>query len=220
MTITNTTRMTLKAIQSGHTQIKGVVFDMDGTLCKPQTWMFGQMRSALGLDKGIDLLTYVHSLPEKEQEEAQEILRKIERKAMVEMIPQPGLNQLMDYLDVKGIPKAICTRNFPVPVDHLLTSFLPEHTIGPIITRDFMPTKPHPAGILHIAEQWGISAKNIIMVGDSIDDMEAGDKAGAATILIESDVNDHIKDVLQTDVVVQRLDEIIFCIENGFDTKN
>lgn len=42
------------------------------------------------------------------------------------------------------------------------------------------------------------------MVGDSIDDMCAGYRAGAGTILVKSDVNDHIEDVKETDAVVNQ----------------
>lgn len=41
------------------------------------------------------------------------------------------------------------------------------------MTREFRPPKPDPAGILHIAVQWGLEdgGEGLIMVGDSIDDM-------------------------------------------------
>lgn len=42
------------------------------------------------------------------------------------------------------------------------------------------------------------------MVGDSIDDMLAGYRAGAGTILIRSDVNQHIEDIPETDCCVNR----------------
>lgn len=37
---------------------------------------------------------------------------------------QPGLVELMTYIDSKNLPKGICTRNFDMPVDHLITKFL------------------------------------------------------------------------------------------------
>lgn len=37
---------------------------------------------------------------------------------------QPGLVGLMTYIDSKSLPKGICTRNFDMPVNHLLTKFL------------------------------------------------------------------------------------------------
>jgi hypothetical protein len=53
-----------------------------------------------------------------------------------------------------------------IPVNHLLSTFIPNTKIHPIITRAFRPPKPDPAGILHIAEQWGLSNRgtDLIMV--------------------------------------------------------
>ncbi|MCJ1435399.1 hypothetical protein MMC27_004772 [Xylographa pallens] len=97
-----------------------------------------------------------------------ESIRAIERTAMAAQKPQPGLAALMEYLAKRGVRKGICTRNFDLPVTHLLSTFLPGHLFAPIITRDFRPPKPHPAGILHIASQWGLAdgGKGLIMVRD------------------------------------------------------
>lgn len=54
----------------------------------------------------------------------QESIRDIERAAMSKQQAQPGLVELMTYIDSKSLPKGICTRNFDMPVDHLLTKFL------------------------------------------------------------------------------------------------
>lgn len=35
-------RMTLNPLKAGDVIVKGIIFDMDGTLCQPQTWMFGK----------------------------------------------------------------------------------------------------------------------------------------------------------------------------------
>lgn len=52
------------------------------------------------------------------------------------------------------------------PVMHLLQKFLPGKTFAPIVTRDFRPPKPDPAGILHIAKAWGLEdgGNGLIMV--------------------------------------------------------
>ncbi|KAL1901991.1 hypothetical protein Sste5346_001697 [Sporothrix stenoceras] len=233
--------------------LRGVVFDVDGTLCVPQTYMFGQMRAALGINKGTDILDHIYALPTPEaQHEAMESIRNIERAAMASQEAQPGLAPLMDYLDSRGVPKAICTRNFEQPVLHLLDKFLDGHVFEPIVTRDFRPPKPDPAGILHIARSWGFlrttdadaedtadraevaaeqkeeeeiekvasvpeaDASALIMVGDSIDDMTAGRKAGAATVLLVNDVNKHLAEHEHTDLVITRLDELIDVLEKGF----
>ena len=107
-----------------------------------------------------------------------------------------------------------------MPVTHLLTNHLPGHidAFAPIITREFRPPKPSPAGILHIAKAWGViddsHVKNhkpvakvdlpLIMVGDSIDDIIAGHDAGAATVLLRSPGKEDVEEDPRTDLVVDR----------------
>lgn len=203
--------------------------------------MFGQMRDALGIDKSIDILDHVYSLPTPAaQETALESIRAIEREAMKSQVAQPGLVDLMLYLDGRGVRKGICTRNFDAPVAHLLGKFLTGSVFGPIVTRDFRPPKPDPAGILHIAKNWGLfkgghandvktatghgedepDASGLIMVGDSIDDMTAGRKAGAATVLLVNDVNVHLADHEHTDLVIRRLDDLVPILEEGFKSRD
>lgn len=179
------------------------------------------LSSALGIDKSTDILDHIYSLQDAEQDEAQEKVREIERNAMKKQKPQAGLVELMDYLDSRGLKKGICTRNFDAPVEHLLTTFLPSSKFHPIITREFRPPKPDPAGILHIAKDWmhEDGGDSLIMVGDSIDDMTAGHRAGAATVLLVNDVNKHLVEHQHTDLVVKQLDDLIEILENGFEGK-
>ena len=179
------------------------------------------LSSALGIDKSTDILDHIYSLQDAEQEEAQEKVREIERNAMKKQKPQAGLVELMDYLDSRGLKKGICTRNFDAPVEHLLTTFLPSSKFHPIITREFRPPKPDPAGILHIAKDWmhEDGGDSLIMVGDSIDDMTAGHRAGAATVLLVNDVNKHLVEHQHTDLVVEQLDDLVEILENGFEGK-
>lgn len=189
--------------------LRGIVFDVDGTLCAPQNYMFGEMREALGIPKSIDILDHLNGLPPGKQEIEFDKVKEIERRAMRQQTPQPGLTDLMQYLACRKVRRAICTRNFDEPVNHLLTNFIADHEFAPIVTRSFSPPKPDPAGILHIAHNWGIDggerADHMIMVGDSIDDMKAGAGAGCVTILLESDANQHIRQHECTDVVITRL---------------
>jgi phosphoglycolate phosphatase-like HAD superfamily hydrolase len=181
--------------------------------------MFLEMRSAANIPPDKDILDYVHSLSEREQAEAFAAIQAIERRAMATQTPQPGLVALMEYLDRKDIRKAICTRNFDAPVENFLEKHLPCHLkpFEPIITRDFRPPKPSPAGILHIAHSWGIvdsaSIPNIprskrllplVMVGDSIDDMISGHEAGALTVLLKSEGKEALESDATTDVVISR----------------
>ncbi|KAI1462714.1 HAD-like protein [Annulohypoxylon moriforme] len=237
-------------------KLKGVIFDVDGTLCQPQNHMFTQMRSVLQIPKSVDILEHIYSLPTPtQQESAMESIRAIERVSMSQQVAQPGLTELMSYLDQRDIRKGICTRNFEQPVTHLLTKFLAGSVFHPVVTRDFRPPKPDPAGLLFIARSWGLTrrvegegderavrevvgeestrsgvdekegavgrgevgdASGLIMVGDSIDDMTAGRRAGAATVLLVNDVNRHLADHEHTDLVIERLDELVHILDRGF----
>ncbi|KAK5717649.1 hypothetical protein LTR17_015914 [Elasticomyces elasticus] len=218
----------------GQMQLKGVVFDMDGTLCEPQNYMFAQMREAVGITKEVDILDHIHNLSASEQEDAFAKIQAIEREAMATQVPQAGLVTLMEYLDERGVQKGICTRNFDAPVAHLLANHLPGHVaeFAPIITRDFKPPKPSPAGILHIAHKWSITnTANVpktpaadrllplIMVGDSIDDMVAGYEAGALTVLLRSEGKEELEADERTDIVIGRLDELIGLLDGGLKSR-
>jgi hypothetical protein len=54
------------------------------------------------------------------------------------------------------------------------------------------------------------------MVGDSIDDMTAGYRAGAATVLLVNEVNAHLATHEHTDLCIRRLDELVKVLEDGF----
>ncbi|KAF8333148.1 HAD-like domain-containing protein [Cantharellus anzutake] len=219
-----------QGLSAGLPTLKGIVFDMDGTLCEPQTWMFRKMREALGIGKSVDILDHIESLLPPNRVAAEESIRAIEREAMAstctstlaQMKPQLGLVPLMKYLTERGICKAICTRNFDVPVNHLLQTFLPEFTFSPIMTRTFKPNKPHPACILHIQKQWAVQTSEMMMIGDSIEDMVAGRNAGALTVLLlaQDGHNAHLADVEYTDCVVTKLDHLIPLLEEGKLTKH
>lgn len=53
-------------------------------------------------------------------------------------------------------------------------------------------------------------------VGDSIDDMTAGYKARAATVLLANEGNGELKEHVHTERWIERLDELVGILEEGF----
>lgn len=186
--------------------------------------------------------------PNSPQARAVADVKAIERNAMTSQRPQPGLQELMKYLEQRGVRKALCTRNFPAPVHHLLDTYLPGVHFEPVITRETegIAPKPSPEGLWLIARTWGVDVEvaaevsaeemgegradpleaarrylggGIVMVGDSIDDMKAGRRAGAMTVLLANDENEHLVKDECTDLAVRRLDDIIEVLEQGLKAR-
>lgn len=193
--------------------LKGIIFDMDGTLTKPQNYMFKQMRDALGIDKSKDILLSIEELPQSEQDDAHEKIRKIEREAMSSMEQQDGLSVLMKFLDSTGLKRGICTRNFYEPTQHLLKTFLKEHPISPVLTREFTPAKPSPRPLEHICQAWEIKTDECLMVGDGADDLISASKAGMDSILLRNKDNRGLVDEHKPTYVVDDLTEVIQIVQ-------
>jgi phosphoglycolate phosphatase-like HAD superfamily hydrolase len=62
-----------------------------------------------------------------------------------------------------------------------------------------------------------VLGSGLIMVGDSIDDMAAGRRAGAATVLLVNEENEALAEHEYTGLTIRRLDELIDILEQGFE---
>lgn len=69
-------------------------------------------RQVLSISSKTDILEHIYSLPTEQQLEAMAAIQEIESAAMGLQEPQPGLEDLMGYLEMRGLRKALCTRNF------------------------------------------------------------------------------------------------------------
>ena len=74
--------------------------------------MFSEMRAALSITKATDILDHVYSLPPDKQTAAMKSIRDIEARAMLQQEAQPGLAELVEYLEARGVRMGLCTRNF------------------------------------------------------------------------------------------------------------
>lgn len=92
------------------------------------------------------------------------------------------------------VPTAILTRNSLSAVEEFVRRT--ESKFDKLLTRDFeLGYKPSPKPIQHLCEEWKLSSKEVVMVGDSKDDIEAGQAADAWTVLLENDHNQDLKTI-------------------------
>ena len=173
--------------------LRGVIFDMDGTLTKPNL-DFGEMYRRCGVDPAHDILEMIAQMPRREeQEDALAIIEEMEEEGRRTLELMNGATELISWLDSHGIPMAIVTRNTKRTTDVLTQNLLPPPLgshFHPVMTRDSgFPPKPDPTVLNEIATQWGVDlpSESLLMVGDSVsNDIAFGRKAGIRTALLDS----------------------------------
>lgn len=181
--------------------VSGVIFDMDGTLTVPHLINFHAMYERNGLKKtpGSDIFTLINNMPSAEQRQrAWAVLVEEEMIGCEKMEFRPHMHALLKGLQKARIRMAVSTRN----CDLAFNKFLEKAELGtdvfcPSLTRESATglNKPDPALARHIMRQWCIPAgmeSTVWFVGDSVDDMLCGKRAGCKTCLISSSNSDNI----------------------------
>ncbi len=199
-------------------RINAVFFDFDGTLTLPGALNFSVIKNKLGCPEEMPVLEYIQRIPDLVQRErAFEQLNEFESEGAVNSVPNPGAEDLLSHIRSKGLPIGLITRNSLESVKKALTNFqntdLSDFDI--IITRD-VPVLPKPSaeGILLAARKLKIKPDTILMVGDYLFDIQAGNHAGAITVHLDIQSN-FDKTQVESDFTVSNLSEIKPIIRMG-----
>ncbi len=197
---------------------KAVLFDFDGTLTKPGAIDFAVIKNALGCPVDAPILEYIAALPDPHQREnAYAALHTFEAEAAEQSMPNDDAESLLAHIRTLGIPVGLISRNSLDAIKSSLHNFR-DTALGDfdvVITRDDpIEPKPSPEGILRAAERLGINADQIIVVGDYIFDMQAGRRAGAVTVLLETVLPVDMPEI-DFDFKVARLDDVKEIIQLG-----
>ena len=160
--------------------VRGVVFDMDGTLVD-SALDFDAMRAEMGLPSELPILETIASLAAHEAERCREILHRHEHGGGERAVVMRGAREFLGALDELGIRRAVWTRNSrAVALATLRRTGLEFETV---LARDDAPAKPDPTALLELARTWDLPHGEILVIGDYIFDMEAGRRAGSRTAL-------------------------------------
>ena len=170
--------------------LRGIVFDMDGTLTTPNL-DFAEMYKRCGVAPSDDLLEAVSKMDDAGQAKAHKVIENMEDEGRRTLNLEPGVLELADWLRFHKVPCALVTRNSALSVEHFmirLWSPLGLPPLSPAISRDdALPPKPDPAALKAIAEDWKASPSELLMVGDSpSNDVVFGKRFGCATALVDS----------------------------------
>ena len=168
--------------------IKAVLFDFDGTLTRPGAIDFALIRSRIGCPADIAILEFIETLSDaRQRREAIAEVHRHEIAAAAESTPNTGAEALIVDLKAMGLKVGVISRNSRVAIERALENF--KHTTAQdfdlVISRDApVAPKPEPDGILDAAGHFAARAEEILVVGDFIFDIQAGQRAGALTAFI------------------------------------
>lgn len=187
--------------------IRGVAFDMDGTLTRP-VLNFRELREKIGISsRAKPIFEQILEMQGPAQERALAILESEEMKAAENSSPNPGLSELLDFLDQGSIRKGIYTRNSRQALEKTLSLLGVSGRFSPLLTRDHkLRLKPEPDMILHILSEWKLSPGEVLVVGDYDFDVMAGKSAGCAAVFLS---HNHAPAPAGADFVIERLDQLI-----------
>jgi HAD superfamily hydrolase (TIGR01549 family) len=171
-------------------KIKGIIFDMDGTIVDvPYDWP--EIRAELDT-RGKSILAHIQSLPEPLKSLKWAVLEGFEEKATQQADLKAGMPELMQYLQRHRIKTALVSNNSSKNVSFLLDKFQLE--FDRVMSRESGLWKPSAQPFLKVLQEWGIAAAECCVVGDSVFDIQAAQAAEIDQIFIVHEDEERFQD--------------------------
>lgn len=186
------------------TRVRGVVFDMDGTLTE-SCLDFARIRAEADVPDGRPILEYLETAPEAVRGRVEEVLLRHERRAALDCSLHEGAREVTEELARRGIRTALLTRNSAESVRTVLGRF--GLSFDCWLSREHAEPKPSPRPVLAIAERLALEPSELLMVGDYLFDVQSGLAAGAWTAFVRRPGG--LDPPEEADVVIDNLLELL-----------
>jgi len=162
--------------------IRGVIFDLDGTLFDGD-YDWPEIKRRLGVSRsGGTILDHLESLPPEERERKERLLREFEERATRHGTLKPGAVELLDFLRKKGVKLALVTNNNGSCAETILQRYRLRFDL--VQTRESGLFKPSGEALLRAARGIGLDPGELVAVGDNELDNRAAHEAGMAVVII------------------------------------
>ena len=191
-------------------KIKGVIFDMDGTITAPY-FDFAKIKDEAGIGD-VDMLDYLRFANGEEYDRVRAILTRIEDTGVANAKLNRGGRKLLSFLAKRKMPITLLTRNSRKSVEGVCRKLKLRFDIS--VTREDGPHKPAPEPILNIARRWGLKPADLLMVGDYKWDVLCARNAGTPCALLVNGNGepDWVKDA---DYIITKLTDVIAIVEGN-----
>ena len=197
--------------------IKGVIFDLDGTLVdttREIQYVFNQLLGSYSLPKrsidffkdnignGVEDLLQ-KSLPVDYSNDISPMLKKVKEiygeSLNKKSSPFEGIIEILDLLNENEVPIGIITNKMHNLAIRCVDRFFPSYSIITIGTGHLYPRKPNPDSSLAIADEFKTKTSEMLFIGDSSVDIKTARNAGMVPIGVEWG-NGALKDLIDAGV--------------------
>ncbi len=205
-------------------QIKAIIFDLDGTLIDSVDDLANSVNYTLGkLDLPLhtteEIKSFVGDGIQKliKRSLGQTHMEKFDDAFAIFMkhygahctdntVLYPKVAETISFLAEK-YSLAVLTNKSATFSHKILKALKIDSYFKEVLGGDSLPTKkPDPAGILYLADKWGLAPDQLVMVGDHATDIEVGQRAGCKTVFIEGGIGETRG--LKPDFVINSMDEL------------
>lgn len=184
---------------------KAVIFDLDGTLLDTLEDLAAAVNYAMQ-ESGFPLQTVAQyrsmvghgvrnlvtqALPENHRDEAQIGCSLATFKDYytshidVHTHPYPGMQELVQKLNAKGVQLAVASNKFQSGTEYLVKKFFDGIPFVAILgNREGYPLKPDPEIVGEVLRKAGVAKEEAVMVGDSPTDMKTAANGGIRGIAV------------------------------------
>lgn len=188
--------------------LRGIIFDMDGTLTKPNV-DFAAIEREIGAKVGF-IIDYAERSSPEERTRAMEILERYEAQAAMESELNEGVHEMLEYLSQKQLKKALLTRNSRKSVDTVLRKHNLHFEF--IVSREDTKPKPAPDPIFLLSKRMEIHTDHLLMIGDYKYDIMCGKAAGTKTALLR--YQEYLLTEITPDFEINSIREVVDIIEH------
>jgi hydrogenase maturation factor/phosphoglycolate phosphatase-like HAD superfamily hydrolase len=198
--------------------IKAVLFQLQGTVVQQRQLAEKKLKAGIGCPLEIPLIDYIQNLPKPaKRKQLLSDLEDLELKAAAKLNPDAAFLETIPYLISKNLRLGTMSTMSAKAGRHILRSFrsIPSADMEVIISRDELWQYTPQANFIDMAaEKMDVAVENLLIVSTSASEIQAGQKAGAITVLVDPDRKSK-PPALSSDFEIQNIRELKKIIRMG-----